>query len=193
MFHSRRFVVAAVTTVALSLGLASPAEAAGSQWLVGSQYAAGYEDGWHKSRYATDMALDVLVKHSGTILRCAPSAFTWVLPGIGPMKTLSYVVSGRVKALGRTLQQQTLTQRVGTMAQHIPARGGCAAARQVVQSAVLIFAVGRRASHVYYADYSTYRGTGIVNGVCTIDIRVSQSGYLPARHYAQYRVCGPTW
>ncbi|MEU8814004.1 hypothetical protein [Actinoplanes sp. NPDC048796] len=185
-------VVALSATLVISV--ASPASAAGTQSMVGSQYAAGYRNGWYQSRYATEVALDLLVKHSGTILRCAPSAFTWVLPGIGPLKTLSYVATGRVKALGRVLQQQTLTQRVGTMAQHIPVRGGgCAAARQVVKSAFLIFAVGQRASHVYYADYSTYRGAGIVSGVCVIDVRVSQQGYLPARHYAQYRVCGPTW
>ncbi|GAA0457786.1 hypothetical protein Ade02nite_06970 [Paractinoplanes deccanensis] len=173
---------------------ASLARAAAAQPLVGSEHASGYRNGWYRSEYASGVALDLLVKHNRTILRCAPSAFSSFLPGVGPIRVLSAARALRVKDLADTVRRATLMQKVGTIAHHLSYLGGegCAAAYRLVRSAYHIYQVGQRADYVYFADRSTWQQRATLD-VCTIDVRVAEPGRTAFRHYAAYRFCGPRW
>lgn len=193
MFRIRRVLLAAVV-LSLTLGVATPAAAAaGSQQLVGSPHAVGYANGWHRSAYADDLAFDLLVKHHRTLLRCAPSAFSVFLPGVGPLRVLSAARAARVQRYTRA-SRATQTQKLESIMEVVAGLtgAGCTAAYRVARAAYIIHRVGQRTTQVYYADRSTFQDRFGFNS-CTIDIVVSGRGMTTARYVADYRFCGPTW
>jgi hypothetical protein len=194
VFRNLRIFLAAVAgALCLTLGAASPAAAAGSQSLVGSPYAAGYANGWYRSVYADQLAFDLLVKHHRTVLRCAPSAFSLLLPGTGALRTLSAARAARVQGYarsGRTTQVEKLSSVVNAL-QGVTGKG-CTAAYRVVRAAYIVHRVGQQAAYVYYADRSTFQQRTGFNS-CIIDIVVSGQGMTAARYLADYRFCGPGW
>jgi len=194
MFRNRRaFLAAVATALCLTLGAASPAAAAGPQPLVGSPHARGYVSGWYRSAYADVLAFDLLVKHHRTVLRCAPSAFALLLPGVGPLRALSAARALRVQRYARTARA-TQVQKLASVMNAVNgiAGNGCAAAYGVARAAYIIHRVGQRSAYFYYADRSTFQLRLTLNS-CTVDITVSEPGRTPARYLAGYRFCGPTW
>jgi hypothetical protein len=189
----RRSLAAVAGTLLLTLGAASPVAAAGTETLVGSPYAAGYANGWYQSVYADQLAFDLLVKHHRTVLRCAPSAFSLLLPGVGPLRTLSAARAARVQGYTRT-SRTTQVQKLGSVVNALQGvtGKGCTAAYRVARAAYIVHKVGQQASHVYFADRSTFQQRAGFNS-CVIDIVVSGQGMTTARYSADYRFCGPTW
>jgi hypothetical protein len=191
--YGRIFVAAVAATLSLSLGVASPAAAAGSQSLVGSPNAEAYENGWYPSADADDLAFDLLVKHHRTLLRCAPSAFSLLLPGTGPLKVLTAARAARVEGYARAARATRVQKLESVMSVVNSVAGeGCTAAYRVARAAYIIHRAGLQAAYVYYADRSTFQARTGFNS-CTIDIVVSAQGKTAARYLAGYRYCGATW
>jgi hypothetical protein len=194
----RRSLAAAVAAVvSLTFGVASPAAAAADvQALAGSPDATSYANGWYDSADADDVAFDLLVKHHRTVLRCAPSAFALLLPGVGPVRWLSAARAARVQGYARAGRATQARKLVSVLrAVEGVAGKGCAAAFSVAYAAYEIHQAGQRSDQFYYADNSTFRDRTGFNS-CTIDIAVSEdvAEEEPTAAYpVEYRWCGPTW
>jgi hypothetical protein len=189
----RRLPAVVAGTLLLTLAAASPAAAAGTETLAGSPYAAGYANGWYRSAYADQLAFDLLVKHHRTVLRCAPSAFSLLLPGVGPLRSLSAARAARVQGYTRA-SRATQAQKLGSVVNALQGvtGKGCTAAYRVARAAYIVHKVGQQADQVYFADRSTFQQRVGFNS-CVIDIVVSGQGMTAARYLADYRFCGATW